>query len=227
MSSLPSLLERLQYQPKDDALIRQALTHRSFGKDHNERLEFIGDALLDLVVGDALFQRFPEKPEGELSRFRAELVKGETLAELALDLDLGSYVRLGQGERKSGGGKRQSILANTFEAIIGAIYMEAGFDAARQTSLQLFERLIDSIEQRASHKDPKTTLQEHLQAQKRKLPIYQLESTSGQQHSQTFLVSCRLVDQDVSVEASGRSKKLAEQQAAALMLEQLTSRETL
>ncbi|NRB37505.1 MAG: ribonuclease III [Pseudomonadales bacterium] len=218
MSALKELCLRLNYQADNVRLIEQAVTHRSFGGSNNERLEYLGDALLDLVIGEALFHQFAEQKEGVLSRYRAELVKGSALAELARELGLSHVIRLGSGEKKSGGADRESILADSFEAILGAIYLDKGFDYSKTLVLILFASRLQGIEVSAKNKDPKTALQEILQAQKYQLPLYQLEKATGQQHQQTFFVSCILQDLKKDVTEQGRSKKIAEQNAAASML---------
>ncbi len=218
MSFVDSLCVRLAYQANNIQLLEQALTHRSFGGSNNERLEFLGDALLDLVIGEALFHQFSDQKEGVLSRYRAELVKGKALAEVARELKLNEVVRLGSGERKSGGANRDSILADSLEALLGAIYLDADFNVAKTLVLSLFEVRLSSIASTAREKDAKTALQEALQAKKLQIPEYQLEKTSGEQHQQTFYVRCVLTDINKTVSEQGRSKKIAEQQAAASML---------
>ena len=218
MSVVNQLCLRLNYQAGNIALLEQALTHRSFGGTNNERLEFLGDALLDLVIGEALYHQFPEQKEGILSRYRAELVKGSSLADLAREIGLNDVVRLGSGEKKSGGANRDSILADSFEAVLGAIYLDKGFAAGKDLILSLFKTRLEGIANTAKNKDPKTALQEKLQAKKYQLPLYVLEKTSGEQHQQIFFVSCELQENSKKVTEQGRSKKLAEQNAAASML---------
>lgn len=219
MEQLQGLFDRLNYQPEAPELFRQALTHRSYSRDHNERLEFLGDAILDLVIGDALFHQFPDKAEGDLSRYRAELVKGSHLAEMARMIELDRYICLGAGEKNNGGAKRDSILAGAFEAIFGAVYLDAGFDAAVTIAQSLFCQSLENIEKNAMQKDAKTALQEYLQAQKLPLPDYQVVSTSGKQHKQQFQVKCSIAGLLETVSAAGYSKKQAEQQAAEKMLQ--------
>lgn len=218
MSTLENLCQRLDYKPNNLTLLEQAITHRSFAGDNNERLEFLGDALLDLIIGEALFHQFSDKKEGVLSRYRAELVKGQTLAQLALELGLNEIIRLGSGERKSGGANRDSILADSFEALLGAIYLDSGFDQCQHVVQTLFKERLLTISSSAKDKDPKTALQEKLQAKKQGLPVYVLEKSSGQQHKQTFYVSCEVSELNKKIEEKGRSKKIAEQSAAAAML---------
>lgn len=207
------------YTPQDSALFNRALTHRSYSADHNERLEFVGDAVLDLIIAEVLFVQFLDKPEGELSRYRAELVRSTTLADIAKEIQLPTYIRLGEGERKSGGCQRESILAGALEAIIGAIYFESGFDLAKQAILPLFKSRLQSIHQSAQNKDPKTTLQELMQANGYALPQYELLKTVGKDHKQTFIMVCHVEAFQHRIQAEGASKKMAQQQSAALMLD--------
>ncbi|HEX8963394.1 MAG TPA: ribonuclease III [Rhodocyclaceae bacterium] len=195
-------------------LLQQALTHRSFGSPHNERLEFLGDAVLDCVIAAALYQRFGTLNEGELSRQRANLVRQESLAQIAQSLDLGNYLRLGEGELKSGGFRRPSILADALEAIFGAIYVEAGFEAARETIERLFQPLVAGLDPKDSGKDPKTSLQEALQGRKLPLPQYMLVATHGEAHAQEFEVECSLPSLGIRVKGGGSSRRGAEQEAA-------------
>ncbi|MCY4046211.1 MAG: ribonuclease III [Cellvibrionales bacterium] len=220
MKDFQALLSCINYQPDNKALFEQALTHRSFGRDNNERLEFIGDALLDLVIGASLFERFPDLAEGELSHLRSILVKGDTLAIIGLEIGLDKYIRLGLGEKKSGGAKRPSIIADAFEAFIGAIYLDGGFEASKAWVLSLFESRLAAINPNVNTKDAKTQLQEFLQAKKHPLPSYHLTKTQGKQHQQIFTIACRVEGED-PVEATGTSKKLAEQNAAYAMMQKL------
>lgn len=220
MTSLPELLEKaLGYTFAEPQLLRQALTHRSAGSRNNERLEFLGDAILGCVIAEELYGRYPRAREGELSRLRATLVRRESLAEIALVLELGRYLKLGSGERKSGGHQRDSILADALEALFGAIYLDSGFSATRSCILALFADKLDSLSGAASLKDAKTRLQEHLQAQRKPLPEYTVTDVSGEAHAQSFRVAC--VVRDIDVEPSlgeGSSRRQAEQVAAARML---------
>lgn len=199
-------------------LLEQALTHRSAALQNNERLEFLGDALLGFVIALELWQRFPAADEGRLSRLRASLVKKESLAELARGLELGDYLRLGAGELRSGGHNRDSILADALEALLAAVYLDLGFDSAREAILRLFSGPLAELGKAGVVKDPKTRLQELLQARKRPLPEYEVLSVSGSQHEQSFRVRCSLADADLCTEGDGTSRRRAEQQAAAEML---------
>lgn len=211
----------LDYRFKNVDLLEQALTHRSAAKLHNERLEFLGDAVLGMVVADALYQAFPDVPEGKLTRMRSTLVKGETLAELAREANVGELVKLGQGELKSGGHRRSSILADAMEAVLGAIYLDAGLETVRAVILNLWDERINALNPNEHPKDNKTRLQEFLQSRRQPLPIYDVVNISGKDHAQTFDVSCTVSQVDMPVIASGNSRRKAEQQAAKLMLEKL------
>lgn len=195
-------------------LLEQALTHRSHGAPHNERIEFLGDSVLNCVVAARLFEQFPSLREGELSRLRANLVRQETLFIVAQTLALGDYLRLGEGELKSGGFRRPSILADALEALLGAIYLDAGFERAREVILRLYEAQFAAIDPRNAGKDPKTALQELLQARHLALPQYALKATRGEAHSQEFEVECRVPELDISVMGTGGSRRAAEQEAA-------------
>ena len=195
-------------------LLRQALTHRSFGSPHNERLEFLGDAVLNCAVAGYLYKRFAELKEGELSRLRASLVRQETLADIARSLSLGDFLQLGEGELKSGGSGRPSILADALEAIIGAIYVDAGFDAARTVIELLYKSAMARIDPNDAGKDPKTALQEILQGRHLPLPRYGLLATHGEAHIQEFEVECAIPDLDIRTTGAGSSRRIAEQQAA-------------
>lgn len=220
MTTAPEKLEkRLGYTFKQPEQLRKALTHRSVGSSNNERLEFLGDAVLNLVIADALFQRFPQANEGDLSRLRAHLVKGETLAELAQEIALGDYLVLGQGELKSGGFRRGSILAGALEAVLGAVYYDADFAAVRDLILALYQERLDTTTVENTGKDPKTRLQEFLQAGGLPLPQYSVISVEGKDHKQLFRVGCVISRLDGAVEGSGRSRRRAEQDAAARTLE--------
>ena len=205
-------------------LLEQALTHRSAGPVNNERLEFLGDALLGLVIAEALWHRFPRADEGELSRRRAALVNKESLAQIARGLRLGDYLRLGSGETRTGGHARDSILADAFEALIGAIYQDKGFEVAREMLLRVFEQPLAQVAEREAIKDPKTLLQEMLQSRRRPLPDYEVVDIGGQQHAQRFVVRCRLPDLDVATDGEGTSRRRAEQDAAERMLALLRER---
>lgn len=216
-----TLCEQLAYTFEDDALLEQALTHRSAAKQHNERLEFLGDAVLGMIIGETLFNQFPTVAEGKLTRMRASLVKGETLADIGNKLFLGEVIRLGSGEMKSGGSRRASILADTVEAIIGAVYREGGFESAKTVVLKLFQSRIEKLNPDAHPKDSKTRLQEWLQARKLPLPEYKIVSTIGKDHNQTFVVSCMISNQTTPTEGKAQSRRRAEQNAAHSMLERL------
>ena len=221
MPDAARLQRNLGYQFRDSQLLRLALTHRSAGGRNNERLEFLGDSILNHVIAEALFGRFPKAREGELSRMRAALVKGDTLAEVARELELGDSLQLGSGERKSGGHRRGSILADALEAVIGAILLDAGVEQCRERVLDWFSTRLDDLSASLVEKDPKTRLQEYLQGRGRPLPDYQLVDVNGEAHAQQFRVSCRLERPDLVVEGSGSSRRRAEQAAALEALEGL------
>lgn len=202
-------------------LIDQALTHRSLGPVNNERLEFLGDALLGLVIAEALSERFPEADEGELSRRRASLVNKRHLAGLARELALGDYLRMGPGESRTGGHTRDSILSDTLEAVIGAVYLALDFDRARAMLLRLFDASLEASGDLSALKDPKTRLQEVLQSRHRPLPIYELIETSGEAHAQRFKVRCHLADTDLEAIGEGSNRRAAEQAAADQLLASL------
>lgn len=207
----------------DPGLLAQALTHRSFGTPHNERLEFIGDSVLNCAVARLLFLRFTELPEGSLSRLRAGLVKQEALHQLALGLDLGALLRLGEGELKSGGHRRPSILADALEALFGAVFLDAGFDAASAVIGRLYAASLDAIDPGFDGKDPKTALQEWLQARRMALPRYEMMDVRGEAHAQEFEISCTLETLNVVTRGSGPSRRAAEQQAARAALDRIES----
>lgn len=213
---------RLGYAFRDENLLQRAMTHRSFGADHNERLEFLGDSVLNLVVAHLLFDRLANMPEGDLSRVRANLVKQETLHQLALHLELPGRMRLGEGELKSGGTRRASILADALEALIGAVYLDGGFDAAQALVQRLFAKVEIRPDMQAAEKDPKTQLQEWLQGRKLPLPRYTVIGTSGAAHRQTFEVACEVPDLKKHERGTGASRRAAEQAAAAALLAILT-----
>jgi len=219
--NLTKLSRVLDYHFRDETLLQTALTHSSYGQGHNERLEFLGDSILGWVIAEALYQRFPHAREGQLSRLRAGLVKGVTLAEIARELGLGDYLRLGQGEMKSGGFRRDSTLADAFEAIIGAIFLDSDITTCQQRVLNLFDSRLQSLSLEDTLKDPKTLLQEYLQSRKQALPSYRILSTSGKEHEQVFKVACDVDLLDKAVEASGTSRRYAEQAAAQLALDAL------
>jgi len=199
-------------------LLRQALTHRSYGVPHNERLEFLGDAILNCAIAHALFLRYTECNEGELSRLRASLVRQETLAEIALSIHLGEYLHLGEGELKSGGFSRPSILADALEAVFAAVFLDAGFIAAQQVINRLFAPWILRIDPQKSGKDPKTVLQELMQGRRLSLPNYSLINVRGEAHAQEFEVLCAVPALNISCVGKGSSRRIAEQEAARLVL---------
>ncbi|MDG4594122.1 MAG: ribonuclease III [Candidatus Contendobacter sp.] len=218
-SSAVRLRAALNYAFRQPGLLEEALTHRSAAPRHNERLEFLGDALLNLVIAEYLFQCYPQASEGELSRLRATLVKGEALAELARGLKLGEELRLGQGELRSGGPQRESILADALEAIFGAVYLDGGLDACRALILRLYQDDLVGLASASELKDPKTRLQEYLQARQQPLPVYSVLEIHGEPHAQTFTVECAVADRRAV--AMGSSRRKAEQDAARRLLEQL------
>jgi ribonuclease-3 len=214
------LREALAYEPADLALFETALTHRSADGPNNERLEFLGDAVLGLVSAQYLFERFPDADEGALSRLRARVVSGESLAQLAAGLGLGELLALGQGELKTGGFRRQSILADALEALCGALYLEAGLATARVAVLRLLAPALDALRP-AELKDPKTRLQELMQARGLPLPRYSVDSVAGELHAQVFRVTCEVEPMAARATAAGSSRRRAEQAAAACVLEQI------
>jgi ribonuclease III len=216
-----TLRERLRYQFRDPSLLRHALTHRSYGASHNERLEFVGDAVLNCVIGVELYHRFPSLHEGDLSRVRASLVNQDTLARVARRLALGSEIRLGEGEHKSGGADRASILADALEAVFGAVFLDGGFAAARNVIVDCYGDDLARADPAALGKDPKTRLQEWLQARKLAVPDYAVITTSGEQHAQTFDVECRIPAMQVVATGRGASRRSAEQAAAEAALAQV------
>ena len=228
MSGGPALLQalqaRLQHSFADARLLQQALTHRSFSSDHNERLEFLGDSVLNLAVSHLLYVRLGSLPEGDLSRVRANLVKQDTLHQLALKLTLSPLLRLGEGEARSGGSARPSILADAVEALIGAVYLDAGYAAAQALVHRLYEAVEINPRMDAAAKDPKTELQEWLQGHKMKLPAYRVAGTLGAAHKQTFEVECEVTELGLTERGIGGSRRAGEQAAAAAMLIQLKTR---
>ena len=217
-ADLSQLQARLQHKFSSPSLMQQALTHRSFSADHNERLEFLGDSVLNLAVSALVYERLGGLPEGDLSRVRANLVKQDTLHKLALELDLSDVLRLGEGEARSGGSKRPSILADALEALIGAVYVDAGFETAQALVLRLFSKVSINPEMQAIGKDPKTELQEWLQGRKMKLPAYRVVGTLGAAHKQTFDVECEIDELAHTERGIGGSRRAGEQAAAAAML---------
>lgn len=208
------LASGLGYEFTEPTWLQRALTHRSHGRNHNERLEFLGDSVLSLVIAEALFDRFPGLAEGDLSRLRAQLVRGETLATLARALDLGAHLALGEGESRSGGHDRDSILADALEAVFGAVLKDGGLDAARRVILGLYEAKIRGLDPDHVEKDPKTRLQEFLQKRGLPVPVYETLEVSGEAHEQWFVVECRIAGSAVA-EGEGANRRQAEQDAAA------------
>lgn len=215
------LLKQIAYTFNDEKLLKQALTHRSAAKVHNERLEFLGDAVLGLVIAQRVYEKFPDLPEGKLTRMRSNLVKGETLAKVARELKLGELIKLGPGELKSGGHRRDSILADAVEAIIGAVYLDSGIDSATTTIDTLFAERILKLDPSVQIKDSKTQLQEYLQSRQIDLPDYQVVEISGKDHAQTFTVKCDVPALKIKHVGVGRSRRIAEQEAAKMVLENI------
>tara|TARA_R110002049_G_scaffold49267_15_gene141204 strand:+ start:1959 stop:2639 length:681 start_codon:yes stop_codon:yes gene_type:complete len=222
MPDIARLQKALEYTFSDGELLQRALTHRSAGRQNNERLEFLGDSILNHIVAEALYCRFPKASEGEMSRMRASVVKGETLAEVARELKLGGYLVLGSGERKSGGHRRDSILADALEAVTGAILLDSDVDQCRRTVLSWFEPRLQALSASSAHKDAKTRLQEFLQGRNYPLPEYDLVDVQGSDHAQQFQVACRLSKPSLVVEGKGSSRRKAEQDAAATALQRLS-----
>lgn len=223
-ADLSALQQRLKHQFADASLLLRAVTHRSFSADHNERLEFLGDAVLSVVVADMLYQRLQNLPEGDLSRVRANLVKQDTLHQLSESLGLPEVIRLGEGEMRSGGQKRPSILADVLEAVIGAVYLDAGFATAQALVQRMYQAVEINPAMDAIGKDPKTELQEWLQGRKLKLPAYRVVATLGAAHKQTFDVECEILELNLSERGIGGSRRAGEQAAATAMLQTLKSR---
>lgn len=221
MDKLKRLEARLGYQFRDRELLELALTHRSVGNRNNERLEFLGDSIVNHVIAESLYQRHPDTREGDMSRMRAALVKGDTLARVAREMEFGECLRLGAGERKSGGHRRASILADALEAVAGAILLDGGHDACRTCLLRWFESRLEAQGQDGTEKDPKTRLQEYLQGRGKPLPTYELLNVEGEDHMQHFEVACQLGKPSLKVVGSGSSRRKAEQAAAEAALERL------
>ena len=219
--NMADIFSRLHYTFNTPQLLTQALTHRSFSAKNNERLEFLGDGVLNFIIAHQLYSRFPDLSEGDLSRLRALLVKESTLCELANQLDLGASLRLGEGEMKSAGWRRPSILADALEAVIGAAYLDGGFIAAEQCVLQFFAEKLSTINPKVIDKDAKSLLQELLQSKKIALPIYTLTQTTGEAHAQQFEVSCFVEKYQITTVGQGASRRIAEQEAAQLALDVL------
>ncbi|KTC65485.1 ribonuclease III (plasmid) [Legionella adelaidensis] len=216
------LCNHLQYTFKKEAYLKQALTHCSAGEKNYERLEFLGDSILSFVIATALYEKFPQESEGQLSRLRAFLVKGEMLAKIAVEINLGDYLFLGQGELKSGGFRRESILADSLEAIFAAIFLDGGLEEAKKVILHLFASRLANPHLNENLKDAKTQLQEYLQALKHQLPEYNLKNVEGDEHDQVFYVSCEVKSLKVKAEGKGSNRRRAEQEAAQKILKQIT-----
>jgi len=221
MHRFSTLMDRLGYQFKQQQLLRQALTHRSYSGTHNERLEFLGDAVLNFIVAALIYNKFTDMKEGDMSRLRANLVNQTALAEIAADINLSSYLYLGEGELKSGGSKRPSILSDAVEAVLGAVFLDGGYAAAKQVISQQYETRIKRINPITLGKDPKTLLQEYCQARKLPLPIYTVTGTHGAAHDQRFDVQCQVASLSAPTTASAGNRRAAEQQAAQRALAQL------
>ena len=217
--AIDNLRSRIGYQFKNAAVLTQALTHRSFSANNNERLEFLGDSVLNFIIAHQLYNRFNKLPEGDLSRLRAALVKESTLSEIASGLNIGELLKLGEGELKSAGWKRPSILADALEALVGAVYLDGGFSAAETLVLKLFEQKLANIDPKIIDKDAKSQLQEYLQGKKIELPEYGVVSIDGEAHAQTFKIECVIQKLHISTVGEGTSRRIAEQQAAQLALE--------
>lgn len=215
----------LGYRFKDRDLLERALTHRSFGPEHNERMEFLGDSLLNCSVSKHLFDTYPDLPEGALSRMRANLVNQQSLAKLSKKLNLGTHLRLGDGEEKSGGRERPSILADTMEAIFGAVWLDSDFQTAQKVVLGLYVPYIEEVGSESLGKDAKTLLQEHLQASQHPVPLYEIAKVQGLAHAQTFIVACHIDAMDIHSTGEGASRRMAEQEAAKAALEKLEDME--
>ena len=210
--------QRFHYRFKDDILLQTALTHRSHSVDNNERLEFLGDAALDLVISELLYQSYSGQTEGSLSRMRSSLVKGNTLAELAKELDVGGYLILGKGENTSGGRERLSLLSDALEAMIGAIFLDGGYVAVKNVIIKIFDSRIQALDPKSEHKDHKSILQEKLQGEKQGLPVYSLVRSVGD-HNKTFVVECSIKSGEIVTQASGKTLRVAEQKAASKALQ--------
>lgn len=223
-TNIDRLCRRLDYQFKKPAYLKQALTHCSAGNPNNERFEFLGDSILSLVISHALFEQLPHQNEGQLSRLRAHLVKGETLAKIAQELELGDYLHLGQGELKSGGFRRASILADALEAIFAAVFFDSGFAEAQHVILNLYRTRLDDPDLNNTLKDAKTQLQEYLQSKKIPLPEYTLTGVVGEEHEQIFSVQCEVKSLKQSTQGQGETRRKAEQIAATQLLLTLTTR---
>ncbi len=222
--ALTVLVRQLDYAFKDEALLVEALTHRSAASVNNERLEFLGDGILNFIIAARLFEQYPDMQEGDLSRLRASLVNKDSLADIARVLDLGQYIKLGSGELKSGGRRRDSILADAVEAVLGAVYIDSGFDTCRELILRLYADKLKNIPDVQTLKDPKTSLQELLQSRHYPLPAYTVLEVSGKAHNQMFKVECSIEGLGCITTAQGKSRRKAEQAAAKLAIEELSKK---
>jgi ribonuclease-3 len=220
--AIDNLIGWIGYQFKKPTLLTQALTHRSFSGINNERLEFLGDGALNFIIANQLYIRFSKLPEGDLSRLRAQLVKESTLSEIAFSMNIGDALKLGEGELKSAGWRRPSILADALEAIIGAVYVDGGFSAAEALVLKLYEEKLINIDPKTIDKDAKSQLQEYLQGKKVDLPDYKVISIDGEAHAQNFKIECIIEKLNITSFGEGTSRRIAEQQAAQLALEKIT-----
>ncbi len=223
--ALVSLMERLGYRFKDESLLQLALSHRSVGPNNNERLEFLGDSIVNFVIAEALYAQFPKAKEGQMSRLRAQMVKGVTLAEVGKELNIGECLRLGTGERKSGGSRRESILADAVEATIGAIYLDSDMATCQARILDWFSTRLQALDLQANQKDSKTRLQEYLQARQEALPVYDLVQVKGQDHEQEFVMSCYVDMLGKATQATASSRRIGEQKAAHAALQLLAKAE--
>jgi ribonuclease III len=221
MMNVTHVQARIAYTFNQSALLQQALTHRSFSGNNNERLEFLGDGVLNFIIAHQLFNRFKNLAEGDLSRLRAQLVKEASLSEIAFSLNLGDVLKLGEGELKSAGWRRPSILADALEAIIGAVYLDGGFAAAEAVVLKLYADKLNTIDPKSIDKDPKSLLQEYLQGKKMDLPDYNVVLIEGEAHAQNFKVECIIKQLDITTHGEGTSRRNAEQQAAQLAMEKI------
>lgn len=219
------LKARLDYEFANGDLLQQALTHRSAPGTNNERLEFLGDSVLQLVMSELAFGKRPDATEGRLSRIRSSLVKDKTLSEIATELDIGEHLLLGAGERKTGGHRRASILADALEAVFGAVYLDAGFETARAVIMRAYGDRVRKLPEKAERRDPKSRLQEYLQARQLALPEYSMERVTGKAHKQSFEVSCSITEPEGKTFGKGMTRRDAEQLAAAAMLELIESRD--
>jgi ribonuclease-3 len=223
-NALTPLSSQLEYAFSNETLLTEALTHRSAAAINNERLEFLGDGILNFVIAARLFEQYPDMQEGDLSRLRASLVNKDSLADIAKLLNLGEYIKLGSGELKSGGRRRDSILADAVEAILGAVYLDGGFDTCRSLVLRLYAEKLRNIPDVQTLKDPKTRLQELLQSRRYPLPEYTVRDVSGKAHKQMFRVECKIEELECITTAEGRSRRKAEQAAAELAIEEVSKK---